>query len=280
MSCTQYLVSGKVSRWCSFPFLYLSWKLAKASLMSFCSLLLWWTCACGGDLLWIAFAWQRDLSRSSFILERLLHTYSVLATMLSTGLTKSWDSIPHLTEVPLTRSVWEVHCYSRILPPDPPEFYRFLWIWFLSGVDMYIFLRGLLEDLWRLALVLPVPQKSVEVLPFQFGWSILLGKDKLKHKLDSSVRHYQCLLSPKNLPASERNGKIDSHEGPWGLFKKPLSLVDPVGWVRPEVLSHAQASGHLLGVVVVSFTYNPLLFPITPSKWMLPLGPFPSRSCL
>lgn len=39
MSCTLFLVSGKVPGWCTFPLLYRARKLAEAGLMSFWCLL-------------------------------------------------------------------------------------------------------------------------------------------------------------------------------------------------------------------------------------------------
>lgn len=58
MSCTLFLVSDEVSRWCSFALPYRACKLAKVGLASFWSLSARWTGACGGHLLWASFAGQ------------------------------------------------------------------------------------------------------------------------------------------------------------------------------------------------------------------------------
>lgn len=159
MSCSLFLVSGKVPGWCSFPLLY-SAGAGWSGSVSFWSLLPQWTCACRKGLLWAFWVWQRHLRRSSLFLKDWLHTSYMLDTVLSRGITKSLWLFPLLMELPLTGSIAcrefiaILECPTSLLP-----FHKILWIWFLPGVGMHIFLRGLLKDLWRLVLVLLVPQK-------------------------------------------------------------------------------------------------------------------------
>ena len=72
-----------------------------------------------------------------------------------------------------------------------------------------------------------------------------------------------CLLSSPKLPASERNAKIDFHEGPQNLLEKLQMLVKSVAWVRSKDLSHVQDPRHVIGGVVIFY----LRLPHFSSNW-------------
>lgn len=136
--------------------------------------------------------------------------------MLSMGITKylRFSPCPHgaTSDGP---TVYREFIAVLDCPPSHSYFIDFMDP-ILTWVDIHIFLRGLLADLWWLVLVLPVPQ--IWVLPFQFGRNILLGNDTLKYKL--ALRGIINVFSPPpKLSASERNF---------------LKLVESVGWVRSK----------------------------------------------